>query len=200
MLATSTELRSPYHTGLDVASNSFNNRGYFKVEKYLAIDIEDPEMEIPIGPKPSVDKFIHGDLLEADLPPADLVMCVETVGITALFSHSESLRALESLINATRTGGALVVNVGPLSSVEDRRSFATNIKSNFMHVRHIRYGRWNKATHPLVSIVLGTVQLLLPFLRVPDREQEVWHLFFAKGKLGRPLETLNLLGRSANPE
>ncbi|KGA21252.1 hypothetical protein GM51_2950 [freshwater metagenome] len=199
LLASSPELRSTYHTGLDVASNKFNNRGYFNVNNYIAIDIEDPESEIPTGPKPSVDKFIHADLLEAALPSADLVMCVETVGITALFSHSETLRALESLINTTNTGGTLVVNVGPLASVEDRRIFATSINSNFTHVRHIRYGRWSKSIHPLLSLILGTALLLFPSLRVPNKDQEVWHLFFAKGKLAKPQESLNLLGRSSNP-
>jgi len=182
-LASSPELQKPYDTGLDVASNKFNNRGYFYVDKYIATDIQDPDSEIPIGPKPSVDKFIHADMLTVDLPAADLVMCVETIGITALFSHSETLRALELLTDATLTGGTLVVNVGPLASVEDRRDFALHIQKNFSRVRHIKYGRWSKPTHPLASLVLGTALLLVPFIRMPNKEEEVWHLFFATGKL-----------------
>lgn len=183
MFSISPVFRKFFETGLDVASNAFNNRQFFNVSRYIAIDLIDPRATIPNGPRPSVDEFIEGNFLEADLPASNLVMCVETIGITALFPHEKSLSAVEQLHKATLPGGTLVINVGPLTTISDRKRIVEILHTNFRDVKHIKYGRWSKAKDPITSFLQGTLLLLTPFIRIPKDESKVWHLFFAEGKL-----------------
>lgn len=180
MFGTSRELKKHFRDGVDVACNAFHNARYFKVDRYTGLDIENPETPLPFGLPNS--EFRLSDVVHDRIPDGDLVMCVETVGITALFEHERSLEVSKKLVDAVRPGGTLVFNIGPHTSLEDAEKIVTLTRLNFGKVRHIRYGRWSKPCNPALAFAGGLALFLLPFLRRPSAIEGGWHLFFASSK------------------
>ena len=103
-LRFSSIVNTRYRVGVDVASGDFENSYLFRVQHYMAVDLERPRVELP----ESFDSasFAEVDISREAIPSGDLVICMETLGLNEKFDHSESFTVVEKLIDATNEGGA----------------------------------------------------------------------------------------------
>lgn len=118
LLAHSEELKKRFPVGVDVACNNFYNLPLFRVAKYVGTDIVRPDSE-PVK-RGVACAFILSDAVTEEIPRGDLMICLETIGITSLFKHSESVKVVKKMAASTNPAGTLVINVGPLTPHNQR--------------------------------------------------------------------------------
>lgn len=170
-----------YPTGLDVASAGFANSYLFRTKNYLAMDIERPTSKLPLFPGES--HFALGDMLRETLPSADLVMCMETIGINTKFDATESLNAVIKLTEATNKGGSLVFNLGPLTDESQQETIQDHLQDRFRKVSAVIYGRWSTDNGPILALMGALLFVLFPPLMRPSKEKPVHKLFFCEQKI-----------------
>lgn len=124
--------------GLDAACGLFENKRFFRTKRYIGIDADDQRIEAGLKQHPDAE----GEAIKiedlGERHAADVVLCVQAIGTNVKFESENALKAVEKLIEVTRPGGALIVNVGSKSPTHGIESA---LRAAFEHVEIRRYGR-----------------------------------------------------------
>jgi SAM-dependent methyltransferase len=158
----------PSGTALDLACGTMFFRSYLPAEHYIGVDVLQERLDRGRQRHPDA-RAICGKI--EDLPPdiaADIVICFETIGINSWFDASATMRCIDKLIGATRTGGTALVNLGPYAANWHEPAL-NRLRESFASVDVKPYGRWNFQTHFTISFALATLMRIFPGLRTAKK-------------------------------
>jgi SAM-dependent methyltransferase len=102
------------------------------------VDLDEEALRIRIDDKGDLDKVIHGDLMEVDLPPGSFDMVFSSY----VLEHLEQPgMALDRFFGWLRTGGLCAVII---PDKDTSKGFATRFSPHFVHVWYYRWVKGRK--------------------------------------------------------
>ena len=168
-----------FETALDLACGVMRMAPYISAERYIGLDLNEESLRrgMQRGRHRSAVVSTIEDM-PADLG-GDLVLCLQTIGINRRASVELTMTHVERMIAATRAGGCLVANVGPLSSAYFA-PIEQELRRAFDRVESIEYGRFrSKSVFPNFLLKIWLME------RRPAAAADPLHpmrLFIAEGR------------------
>lgn len=148
--------------GLDAACGLMENRRFFQTETYFGFDADANRLDIAKKQNPDVEA-VHMQISDASKEhESDVVLCVQTLGANKFFDHTATLDAVQSLIEVTKAGGSLILNVGAKSS---HAGLLDILRRSFETVTVRRYGGYNAELPVLLSLLVACAFFLFPAIR-----------------------------------
>ena len=124
--------------GLDAACGLFENKRFFRTKRYIGVDANQERIETGLKRHPDAE----GEAIKiedlGERHAADIVLCVQVIGTDVKFESENALKAVKKLIQVTRPGGALIVNIGSKSPTN---GIVAALRAAFEYVEVRRYGR-----------------------------------------------------------
>ena len=152
-----------YDVALDLACGPMPLADKIRARRYIGVDINEESLRKGMAAHPSA-VAIHSSIERiADDITADLVLCFQCIGVNSDFHVDNTIKCVRRTVNATRTGGALLFNVGPLAR-DYFDEIETTLKQAFGHITVIQYGRFYERRAPMTALLLAHVMYYLPFL------------------------------------
>lgn len=149
-------------TGLDAACGFMENKPFFNTQHYIGIDLD--RDRVNRGMKKHPDAI--GEVLRIeDLDhrhQADVVLCVQTIGTNIHFVQANAREAVKKLVEATRHGGTLILNIGAKCS---QKGITEELQRSFEHIEIRRYGRRIRAVPRPLSLAIAHLMNVFPALR-----------------------------------
>ena len=138
--------------GVDLAGGSMINKIFFKTEKYICVDINKIKLDEGKNKNPDaeiVNVAIMDYLNTLDFHP-DLIVCVQTMGVNALFDHKETLEVIHQMYKKLKVGGSMVFNIGSIGvDIKNLdKELSIFFKDKFERVDSRFYGAFNIKSGP----------------------------------------------------
>ena len=172
--------RKRFDTALDLACGVMRMAPYITAKRYIGLDLD--EEALSRGRRRGRDRQAVVSTIEgmpAELS-GDLVLCLQTVGINRLARVDLTMTHIRRMIDATQPGGALVVNVGSLSSAYFDL-IEREIRQAFNVVEIVEYGRFRlKRLFPIFLFLIWLMELRPQSAINTDDPTK---LFIAEGRL-----------------
>lgn len=151
-----------FHRGLDIACGYMKNKPLFQTEEYFGIDAS--EERIRTGFQTTGGKGLVCKI--EDMPASirgDFVVCLETIGVNEFFDERNAAFAFEKCVQATNSGGSLLVNVG--SRARGQFDAIRNIaRESFADVTIRDYGRGFEKQNWLIAYAAAQLFYYAPYL------------------------------------
>jgi len=171
---------------LDIGCGPFGFYHLFRCQEYVGIDVEPQQLgglKRDSGDSKAFDYFVNNDFLKMTDAYGDFVLCVQ-VFTSQNFSATDTISAVDKLIEMTHIGGTLIFNTAR-SSVPYEPEFEKTLRKNFKRVKIRRYGAWsyaNKDIKPRVFFVpfLAGLMWAIPWLR--HRRHHTKSYYVCEGK------------------
>jgi hypothetical protein len=155
-----------FETGIDVACGDMFFYNYFRTNKYIAVDADAERLKK--AQAKLKEEIVSKEQFIEDMNPeeirGDFVTCIQTIGINNDFKTDHTVLAVEKLCGVTNEGGTLIFNIGD-GSMQHAEEVEKVLNKNFRKVKKISYGKFEKETSNILSLLLAYGMFKLPFLR-----------------------------------
>jgi hypothetical protein len=153
-----------YADGLDVACGEMLLRRFFQTKTYTGLDFDADRLAKGLQENPDV-RGVVGPIQNLSLT-GDLVVCMQTIGFNKKFDRTAAIQAVDRLVAATRSGGALIFNVRDLSRRE-LSDIGEKLRQSFGSVDARPYGSFVTYRYFRPRFVMPVVKVIkaIPMLR-----------------------------------
>ena len=169
----------PYQRVLDIACGRMALVPTFAGKDYIGVDGDESNLRFGRAKYPGTAAICG--LIE-ELPPklvGDLVLCLQCIGYNQYFKDENTITCVNKLVEATRVGGTLILNLG--TRVRGHFGSAEAVISDrFESVDVVRFGRFQTRLPTQVCVPLGYMMFYLPFLAKSSRNPE--RLYICRGR------------------
>tara|TARA_Y100000389_G_scaffold205091_1_gene263020 strand:- start:14246 stop:14989 length:744 start_codon:yes stop_codon:yes gene_type:complete len=108
--------KMPGEVGIDLAGGGMLNKCFFKTDNYICVDMN--QIKLDEGKKNHPDAVVVNSTIQEYLDNtknnADVIICVQTMGVNMLFQHDETFNVICMMYEKLKINGNMIFNIGSL--------------------------------------------------------------------------------------
>lgn len=152
-----------YDVALDLACGPMPLADTVRAKQYIGVDLNEESLRQGVARHPAA-VALHSTIERiAEDITGDVVLCFQCIGVNSDFQIENTTKCVKRMVSATRSGGTLLFNVGPLA-----RDYFDEIDvildQAFGRLAVTQYGRFYERRSPTTAMLLAYVMYYLPFL------------------------------------